>query len=619
MSTKTIKQRIAVVAVSALTVGLLSVISVPASNAAVVAGKENSAVGDAPLAATEHVLTIATLNSVTGTYDLNSTQTGSKSVGLINVSDIAGTRISGTTQTAVLISNGTLAVHTTTNTGPTDDAFLAVITVENGTIVGTQNADGISTSRNTVVFTDDTAVEGAAIQPNAGATQMIVRMYNGTQAAYDGSVDTEAGAIAGALANPALGTLHGQITVTIASTSASGAIAASKSGVYYVSTFSTGNTATSDTAGLGSANAVSKQYGAIRIRDIYSNAVASGGLLQVSATNGARVSLSDAVGTASTAFATDVADGQGFAVANPTLNPLATTVTVTYNGTVIGTKNFAFWGEVAKVVLSDPIIGKQGTTSGNRATFSLLDAANNPIYVEYLASDSTFTPQSGIITSAASDDTVTFVADTAEIDSSGNVTVGKVDYACSTTATKQNIQIQYVNNSGTVITSNLLPVTCAGNAVSYKFSYDKATYAPGEIATATVSFFDKSGNPSTDNETTTSWTGTLVALSISNSGMKGTGPLVAIAAGDDTKNGQVSYKYVVDVTEGTYTNSVTASTADSNATSALVTATKSATATITVKAAGTTVTNAEVLKSIVSLIASINKQIQALQKLILRR
>ena len=32
-----------------------------------------------------------------------------------------------------------------------------------------------------------------------------------------------------------------------------------------------------------------------------------------------------------------------------------------------------------------------------------------------------------------------------------------------------------------------------------------------------------------------------------------------------------------------------------------------------------TVTNAEVLKSIVALIASINKQIQALQKLILKR
>jgi hypothetical protein len=40
---------------------------------------------------------------------------------------------------------------------------------------------------------------------------------------------------------------------------------------------------------------------------------------------------------------------------------------------------------------------------------------------------------------------------------------------------------------------------------------------------------------------------------------------------------------------------------------------------LTVKNATATVTNADVLKSIVSLIASINKQIQALQKLILKR
>jgi hypothetical protein len=39
----------------------------------------------------------------------------------------------------------------------------------------------------------------------------------------------------------------------------------------------------------------------------------------------------------------------------------------------------------------------------------------------------------------------------------------------------------------------------------------------------------------------------------------------------------------------------------------------------TVTTGGDTTTNADVLKSIVALIASINKQIQALQKLILKR
>jgi hypothetical protein len=467
------------------------------------------------------------------------------------------------------------------------------------------------------VFKDSRAVAAATITPNAGVSTMTVRMYNAAEATY--SATSEAAAVLAATAFPSLGTLEGQITVTIAAASTAGAISAAKSGVFYVSSYSASNSVTSDTAGLGSANAVSKQYGAIRIRDAYSSAVAAGGLLQISATNGARVALADSIGTASTAFSTSVANGQGFAVSNPTVNPLSTTVTVTYNGTVIGTKTFSFWGEVAKVVLSDPIIGKQGTTTGNRATISLTDSAGNPIYVEYATVDSTFTPQGSIITSAASDDTVTFIDNTAEISSAGDVTVGKVDYACASTATKQNIQVQYVNNSGTVITSNLLPVTCAGAAVSYKLSYDKASYTPGSIATASVSFFDKKGNPSTDNETTTSDTGTLVALTISTSGMKGTGPIVAIAAGDDTKQGVKTYQYVVDVTEGTFTNTVTASTADSNATAAALTGTKAATATFVVASGTSTVTNAEVLKSIVALIASINKQIQALQKLILKR
>jgi hypothetical protein len=43
------------------------------------------------------------------------------------------------------------------------------------------------------------------------------------------------------------------------------------------------------------------------------------------------------------------------------------------------------------------------------------------------------------------------------------------------------------------------------------------------------------------------------------------------------------------------------------------------TGTLAVVAATTAVSNADVLKSIVALIASINKQIQALQKLILKR
>jgi hypothetical protein len=81
-----------------------------------------------------------------------------------------------------------------------------------------------------------------------------------------------------------------------------------------------------------------------------------------------------------------------------------------------------------------------------------------------------------------------------------------------------------------------------------------------------------------------------------------------------------AYNYIVDTTEGTFTNSVVFSTVNSAAGTAGVTATKAATVSLTVKAPSTgAVSNADVLKAIVSLIASINKQIAALQKALLRR
>lgn len=607
MSTKTIKQRIAVVAVSALTAGILSVVSTPAANAAL-----NVAAGSSSPSAAAEVMNVASTASGTGAAILTS---GSEaSVGLVNVSDIAGGLQPGTTQTAVLLKTGTLVVYSLIATSDSATNNTIVYTVENGTIAGLTNGTATNAARTVGVCADIASAANcvAGITPNSGATSMTVRMYNGAMATYDADGSASAaGAAAAAVATPTLGTLKGQLSVTLADASTAGAISVAKSGVYFVSAYTTSSTATSDTAGLGSSNAVSKQYGAIRIRDAYSTAVASGGLLQVSATNGGLVALADAVGTSSTAFSTSVADGQGFAVANPTNNPLSTTVTVTYNGTVIGTKTFAFWGEVAKVTLSEPVIGKQGVTTGNTAKLSLQDAAGNAIYFDYSGA-STFTPASGLISAAAAGRTSQLDTTPAINTTTGVVTGGKIKFSCSSTTTSSTVQVQYVNNSGTVITSNLLPITCAGTAVSFKASYDKAVYAPGEIAKLTVSFFDSKGNPAQaiDNPTAT-------AITASVSGLEAA--VIAPATNETITNGTVTYQYPVKTTEGTFVNTVVAATVNTAATSANLTPTDAVTVTLTVKAPGTTVTNAEVLKSIVSLIASINKQIQALQKLILRR
>ncbi len=91
-----------------------------------------------------------------------------------------------------------------------------------------------------------------------------------------------------------------------------------------------------------------------------------------------------------------------------------------------------------------------------------------------------------------------------------------------------------------------------------------------------------------------------------------TGSATAILKADGT----VVYTYAVGlstgITEGTYTSTV-------DFTSLTAVAASVATPTYKVGTGTTAVSNADVLKSIVALIASINKQIQALQKLILKR
>jgi len=615
MSTKTIKQRVSTLAVIALTSGIISVVSVPSANATLLAPQiNNSAVDTAhPTAALEGALIIATVNSLTGSAAASATTGSNFSRGLINVSDITGGTVAGTTQTATLLSTGALTAVTVTAAGSTDVQHIAAFSVENGTITGAAGLDAINTTRNVGVVVGAQSVAGLVFTPNSGATTMTIRMYNGQESTYGASASV---ALATATAVPSLGFLNGQITVTIASTSAAGVIAASKSGVYYTVDYDTSTAITADeAAGLGVSNAVSKQYASIRVRDTFGTGLAAGGLLQVSATNGAVVTLdSDTVGTASTAFSTTTSDATGLTVANTTVKPLSTTVTVTYNGVTVGTKTFNFWGEVARVVLSEPFIGKQGVTSGNDAKLNLFDAANNPIYFAYVngSTASTFTPAAGLVSSSGSDDTVAAHVAPA-ITNAGVVTQGIVEFACGATTTKQNIQVEYVNNSGSVVKSNSLAVSCAGDAVSYKASYDKAVYTPGEIAKLTTTFFDSKGNVANDVTAVNT-----AALVISTSGMKGTA-IVAPGTTEVTEQGKLSYNYIVDTTEGTFTNQVVASTVNSRASSVNLVPTAAATATLTVKAAGTTVTNAEVLKSIVSLIASINKQIQALQKLILRR
>jgi hypothetical protein len=156
MSTKTIKKRIALVAVSALTAGVLSVMSAPASYAAA---------GNA---------TNVNSNTTSGAPIANDADTAG-SVGLLAQDG------ESTTQTAVMLSTGTLNVFI--GAGDIVDAETATATVTGGRFTGVHDNTTDSISGTSSAFATSTPANtalGLLVQPNAGVTQMVISFYSST-------------------------------------------------------------------------------------------------------------------------------------------------------------------------------------------------------------------------------------------------------------------------------------------------------------------------------------------------------------------------------------------------------------------------------------------------------
>jgi len=590
MSTKTIKQRIALAAVSALTVGLLTVVSAPASSAA-----DNVAPGTASPTAAADTLNIATTTNTSGVAVLSNTDASNSSVGLLATGDLDGTRKAQTTQTATLLASGTLVVYSSQSA-----TKVTKISAVGGTIVNTLNSGAINSGL-TASASDGLNAAGSehivAFKPNAGVASMTVTL----EVASSG---TAAQLIAGATS----GTLQGQIFVTIVASSTAGALSATTSGVFYDSD-GTASTRTTDEvfSGRGTEEYDTAQYGNIRARDAYGSALAAG-LLTASATNGALVKIGTGITTpvASTDFYTSAPDDTIVTVKAPGRSAVSTVVTVQYNGTTIATKSFSFTGEVAKISLSAPKNGlrNNGTAGTNTFTAVFTDSAGNAL------ATNTANPATSFGTAASSDYSLAL-----STVPTASVPAGTVTFTCPDVSGSGNAVVTFTNIGGTVITSNALPVTCSKIAFKYTASYDKAVYAPGEIATLTVAFTDSDGRSAADSLTSASDNATNTAAVISVSGVTKVG---ADHAADDlrTTNGKLTYTFIVGQTEGVFTNSINFAQVNTNG---VLGGTGPVTATLTVKSGTATVTNADVLKSIVSLIASINKQIRALQKLILKR
>jgi hypothetical protein len=191
---------------------------------------------------------------------------------------------------------------------------------------------------------------------------------------------------------------------------------------------------------------------------------------------------------------------------------------------------------------------------------------------------------------------------------SSNLYRGTLTWTCGATASSAPLKVKFTNTtSGTVITSPAFTARCADNPFTYTAGWDKASYVQGELAKLTVKFLDSKGNPANSLPAGTSIINAPMMTLVSATGS---------ATANSKADGSVEYTYAVGlptgVTSGTYTSVV-----DFTALTAV--AAVVAAPSYKVGTGVTSVTNEEVLKSIVALIASINKQIQALQKLILQR
>ena len=530
-----------------------------------------------------------------------------------------------TAQTATILSGGKLSLYANISTS-------VAFTSSGGSFASTTQGS----SAGTVTYSDPSATSLVVLtsaQSDLGATAVgTLWTAPSTAGTYTVSLYKHSGTTAPTLASPSSGTLAGQITVTVTAATAGGAYSAVYSACYTKTAVTGAVNLGTNTADSTSSSVVNgaQWYIGIALNDAYAANLSSGNLV-VSATNSGVVNITSdgdgsalAAGTGSTQVVYGTGEQAMVRIDQPTAGaPLTTTVTVTYNGTTVCTKTVTITGAPAAVNISKIATGDLGGTTVNADWLSdtfpngTASGRNGHYYVQLKDSaGNTVLPASSAEFSmdpATTTTTVTALAVNSSVATSTSSTttysssVGT--FTCGPAAGSSAVKLRHTSAAtGVTITSPAFTARCADNPYTYTVSTDKAAYTQGEIGTMTVQFLDSKGNKSNSVTTTGGSSMILPMLTL----VTATGSATAITDAD----GVIKYTFTVGtsagMTAGTYSGIVdfTALTA--------VAATK-ATPTYKLSTGGDTTTNADVLKSIVALIASINKQIQALQKLILKR
>ena len=582
MSKKTMKQRIALVAVTSLTAGVLSV----ATSQVAYAAAGDITVGTGTNSTSTGVCSIQ--NAATAGFNTVDAQ------GRDHVSTLAAPLV------VTLARGGTVDVNFTS----ANEFFTYT---SNGSLIEDTSGEILHSTYGVYAAKDGTGDTITFTASEVGTT--TVKSYVTAPFSAVNTPDT------------VYATPNGTLTITVVTTCAATGYSATYS-TFQVGTAvdSTPSLTYGDTLTFG---AGSDGYISVVGKNSYDAVLPASTTWVASATNNAKVLLgtTSAIEATTTArgtlsvVSTDAAGTNVYVRVSPADRAAGgvTTVTLTADGVSVVSKTLTFLGEATKLVaiknLTGSLVHGDGaliwelqTATGQAVPGSVavrpLTLDSRVTSVTALA-DALVTPAvpAGTIATAAS---ATSASATALLGSSTATTkYGLSKFACNTGSTSGSTKVT-LRHTTPVTEANIdteVTLSCAGGISTYTISTDKAAYKIGEIATLTFDAKDSTGAAVSDFTTMPSdgglsWGGGTVVTNTSTSN--------AFTAGKRTYQAQMT-------TAGSF--NVVSVIAGST--------TKTATAAYTIS--GGDASNADVLKSIVALIASINKQIQALQKLILAR
>jgi trimeric autotransporter adhesin len=631
MSTKTLRKRIALVAVSALGAGLLSVVAAPSANA------------DGEVAAS--TLFISATAGTTGEGLAAQTMTAARSSGFVSKTSTNGTLASGgytltgsIAGSAVVLAGAQIAFNAGGSAAAADGVS---VVVTGGTLVSVAAIANDSTTAEAITpSVNGSSTVAVAVAAGTSSASLIGRFRVSAAAGTTATITAYSGTGVDDTDTASNGAMIGTWTFTVATASSSGAYYAANSTIAVQAPYVKGTTASGLLAYDSTSRIANGSVGAIYVAlaDAFTAPITTG-TLTATATNGAFVNIVDAIPAAghdyaaTTSFDSEagLTGGDAYISVTQPVSGVAgsTTVTITLDGAVLATKTLNWNGDAASISV-DTANSASSFKNGYAAYAAYTGAVAedflniNVIYVVKDAAGNVLDLPASAPTVANATGSMVGASLSAGADVAGTAALGfgdmekkfqiaAVGYGLATmlipASTLQGAgtyMLKFVNGSGTSLYTPAIKATVSnGGLNSFVASWDKASYNPGEIAVLTVTGKDVYGNTVADG------TGA-AGLSASVSGSTSVGFIGLGTACDATNQsfagGGFTCKFAAN-TEGSWSYSVDMTTA--TAQSATVGSLK-----IT---AGGGVTNADVLKAIVSLIASINKQIAALQKALLKK